>query len=240
MSSLGFVNYVTPASTQPTLINDANGPILLFSVTGTAAANNNWQQRSMIRRARISFSDFVFFDTSAMTLTRLNAPPSPYTSNYSLTGGSYFGPVTATRIGPVVFDSTATQRLFNYDFVFSGNGVEVSGSLVDGVYDLALNNAAIQAYVPLSPSPPYGSFPGLQLGGGVGSTTLTFHRLFGDVNGDRVVNAIDQNLAIYGFNAAYRSVRGQSKYQEYLDFDNDNDVDGADRTQFNRRLNLYT
>lgn len=222
-ASLGFVNYVTDGSAQPVLIDDADGPVLLYSVTPTAAANNNWQQRSMIRRLRMSFTDFVFMDNGAVTLERDG-------TSFAATGGTYAGTINANRVGPVIFDPTSTaSRYFNYEFGFTGPGVEVSGSLVDGRYTLTVEGTLVQAFVPFS----MGSYPALQLS--TDPVVMEFHRLFGDANGDEVVNNLDQPL----FNAAMRKVRGQAGYQEYFDFDTDNDVDAADQTQFNRRLNRY-
>ncbi|MFO0877987.1 MAG: autotransporter-associated beta strand repeat-containing protein [Gemmataceae bacterium] len=231
-SPLGFVNYITPSSSAPALV----GSPLLYSVTPTAAANNNWDQRSMIRRIRLSFTDFVFVDIgTALNLQR--------TGGFAATGGNYIGGITVQRNSPVVFNPLATDgRYFNYDFNFTGNGVEVSGSLVDGNYTLAINGAGIQSYVPFTPAPPYGSFPALQLTNPPASP-LAFHRLFGDFNNTATVNntplvpngPTDQTQ----FNSTYRSIRGQAKYLEYFDFDNDGDVDISDQTQFNRRMNRY-
>ncbi|MFQ3594325.1 MAG: autotransporter-associated beta strand repeat-containing protein, partial [Gemmataceae bacterium] len=224
-SGVGFVNYITPSSATPALVTDSAGSILLYSVTPTAAANNGWLQRSMIRRARISFTDFVFIQSSAFSLNRMGG-------TYDATGGTYSGAVTVNRVGPVVFDPLSpTGRYFNYDFGFSGtNGVEVSGSLVDGAYTMTLTNSGIQAYIQPPPS-----VPALQVGGGSGSTTINFHRLFGDYNNSGKTDTTDRTA----FNAAFRSTFRTSNYVEYFDFDNDGDVDGGDQNQFNRRLNLY-
>jgi autotransporter-associated beta strand protein len=222
--AVGFVNYITPASATPELVVDADGDILLYSVTPTAAANNNWLQRSMIRRARISFTDFVFIQNGALSVERISGL-------YNATGGTHNGAITTSRVGPVLFDPfSTTGRYFNYEFGFSGSGVEVSGSLVDGAYTMTLTNAGIQAYVEPPPS-----VPSLQVNGGSGSTTINFHRLFGDVDGNGVTNNADRTA----FLAAMRSTFRSANYREYFDFDNDRDVDGADQNQFNIRWNRY-
>jgi hypothetical protein len=226
----GFVNYVTNGLARPARITDADGEVLLFMTTGTAQANNSWDQRSMIRYLRISFNDFVFFGSGATQLTRNGGI-------YDATGGTFSGNVGSGRTGPVVFNpnpldsaNNPNSRYFNYDFEATGtNAREVSGSLVDGAYTFALNEARIQAFVDFN----VGDFPALQVG--TGTQSLNFHRLFGDFNGDQVTNTTDRTA----FNAAFRSTFRTTNYREYFDFDADRDVDGGDQTQFNRRLDRY-
>jgi hypothetical protein len=61
-------------------------------------------------------------------------------------------------------------------------------------------------------------------------SVTTFHRLFGDADGDRDVDALDQTA----FNLAF----GQSDAVSLasFDFNRDGDVDTADRNQFNKRF----
>ncbi|HKB01684.1 MAG TPA: Ig-like domain-containing protein, partial [Gemmataceae bacterium] len=61
-------------------------------------------------------------------------------------------------------------------------------------------------------------------------SVTTFHRLFGDVDGDRDVDATDRTA----FEAAFGQTDGLSLAT--FDFDRDGDVDAADRTQFDRRI----
>lgn len=221
-SPLGFVNYVTPPPGGPVLIIDGDGALLFYSVTPTGAKNNSWDQRSMLRRVRMSFSDFVFIEASALALTRQ--------AGFEATGGAVSPTTTVSRVGPVVFDPTGagTGRYFNYDFGFGGGNVEASGSLVDGNYTLALDETKIQASI----SSTIFSDPSLQIDP---VADQVFHRLFGDHNGDAKVTSVDQAI----FTPSYRSIRSQTKFVEYFDFDNDGDIDLADQTQFNRRLNRY-
>jgi hypothetical protein len=230
-----FVNYVTPATIQPVVVIDTYGFALFYSVNPTPGANNAWAQRSMIRRMRISFSDFVFVDMSDPNPLNRAVVVSRDGTTFNATGGTHTGPVTASLFNTFFDPTSTTGRYFNYEFGFSGPGVEVSGSLVDGKYNVTVNNTKIQAYVPFS----YGSFPGLQP---AAPLNTSFHRLFGDVDGDGKVSSSIPSVTLNdltAFNAAYRSRRGMTNYVEYLDFDNDGDNDGADQTQFYRRLNRY-
>ena len=56
------------------------------------------------------------------------------------------------------------------------------------------------------------------------SRTFSFSRLFGDTNGDGVVD----NLDYYQFRQAYGKTAGQDGYLWYLDIDGDGDVDNLD------------
>jgi hypothetical protein len=133
----------------------------------------------------------------------------------------------AVRFNPGAIDG----RYFNYDLTFSGPGVELSGSLQDGDYTLSFDASKVQSFVNLLP--PGQNVPGLQ--GGSGIQTLNFHRLFGDFDGNRVVNSIDQAE----FNQAMRSRVGMLNFREYFNFDWNSVIDTQDQTAFNRRLNRY-
>ncbi len=78
------------------------------------------------------------------------------------------------------------------------------------------------------------SFPGNSLADGVYDliamgTTYTFHRLFGDADGDGDVDGVDS----VAFNSTYRKLSTSTGYLWYFDSDNDNDVDGIDAALFN-------
>lgn len=104
-----------------------------------------------------------------------------------------------------------------YVLSFSDTSV-VGGSLPDGIYDLVVTAAAVQdAY-------------GQTLTGG--NRTFTFHRLFGDTNGDKTVNLTD-----------YRRMRitlGRSDadplFNGVLDHERNGIVNILDLTQFRRRF----
>jgi ELWxxDGT repeat protein len=94
---------------------------------------------------------------------------------------------------------------------FTGPGV-AHGSLVDGVYDLRLSAAAVQDDF------------GQAL---AGSTSFTFHRLFGDFSGNGDVSGLEQHLV-------FRAMG--SGYVDYFDFDSDGDVDRLDWKESQQRL----
>ncbi|HEX4591073.1 MAG TPA: dockerin type I domain-containing protein, partial [Gemmataceae bacterium] len=59
-------------------------------------------------------------------------------------------------------------------------------------------------------------------------------RLFGDVNGDGVVDASDLGL----LRSAYNSSAGSPVYLSYLDADGSGSIDAQDLGQFRSRFNL--
>jgi hypothetical protein len=79
------------------------------------------------------------------------------------------------------------------------------------------------------------------LGGNYVSPTDTFqgsglhlYRLFGDVSGDGVVDAIDLGQ----FRSTFNANSSQANYLAYLDADNSGAVDASDLGQFRNRFNL--
>ena len=95
-----------------------------------------------------------------------------------------------------------------------GSGV----SLTDGVYAATLDHTKV-------------SSNGVPLAADAG---LTFHRLFGDTDGNKVVNNADYLKLKRSFNAA----SGQSSYNAGFDSDGNGVVNNADYLQFKKRFGI--
>lgn len=125
-------------------------------------------------------------------------------------------PVTAPGAGPVGTKVTTTfdpiAGAFYTDITFlQGPRVETNGSLIDGNYELNVTGGGLEEDI-----------------------EVAFHRLYGDVNGDRSVNEADRDV----FLAAYRTYVGNPNYRDYLDFDLNNVINGTENFQFTRRFGL--
>jgi hypothetical protein len=110
---------------------------------------------------------------------------------------------------------------------FSGDAAQF-GSLADGSYTLTTLANQVNA-------------GGIALDGnadGTGGDNFTFgdaqglYRLFGDINGDRVVNGLDFGL----FRNAFGTQVGDAGYLSFLDFDGDGFINGFDLGQFRTRF----
>ena len=88
--------------------------------------------------------------------------------------------------------------------------------MTDGIYDLAVHAAGIAS---LS-------------GGSFADQTFTFHRLFGDVDGNKTVN----NSDYFKFNKAFNSKSGQASYNAAFDFNGDGIINNTDYFQFNKNF----
>ena len=118
-----------------------------------------------------------------------------------------------TAISPAADGSSSSWAV-----TFSGAGV-VGNSIADGVYDLTLNAAAATSdYNPAAASQP--------------AATETFDRLFGDINGNGVVNNYDYAL----FGRAFGSSVGQPAYVAAFDYNGDGTINNLDYAQFGRRF----
>ncbi|HEX8324864.1 MAG TPA: glycoside hydrolase family 2 TIM barrel-domain containing protein [Tepidisphaeraceae bacterium] len=89
-------------------------------------------------------------------------------------------------------------------------------SLGDGVYDLKVDSSKVSDLAGNALAANY---------------SLTFHRLFGDQNGDRGVDSVDS----LKFRAAQGKTSTDEGFIAYFDFNNDNMVDSIDSLQFRRR-----
>jgi hypothetical protein len=159
-------------------------------------------QRSMIRSLTVTFAQPVFFDADPFILTGRDGAGA--TVMMSL-------PENLNRDGRT------------FVVTFFGTGV-VAGSLPDGVYDLTVIASRVHAGLRPEPKP---SGPTM-----VGDYRTTFHRLFGDINGSKNVNAADFNA----FRGAFGKSAGQAGYDAGFDFDDSGTVNAADYNAFRSRF----
>jgi ELWxxDGT repeat protein len=186
-----------------TLVNDAPPP----TVGSTVIANGS-AQRSRDADLSVTFSTQVTFAgpvASAFTLTRNGGGAVNFTATASVVGG-----VTVVMLNG-----------------FTGSATEF-GSLIDGRYTLTALASQISAN-------------GQQLDGngdGLGGDDFTFgdaqglFRLFGDINGDQVVNGLDFGF----FKNAFGTQVGDPNYLSYFDFNGDGVINGFDLGQFRTRF----
>jgi hypothetical protein len=124
--------------------------------------------------------------------------------------------------GPVPIGATIVVTQADVDgkvwtITFTGAGLE-AGSLADGVYDVSIDQTQVAD-----------SFAQV----GTGTSSVMFHRLFGDSDGDRDTDALDLN--------AIRAITNKpASFLWYFDNDNDGDVDANDfaagRLRVNKKL----
>jgi subtilisin-like proprotein convertase family protein/subtilisin family serine protease len=120
-------------------------------------------------------------------------------------GGSVAATVVADNSGPAtVLTVTFTDTVVN-------------GSLVDGDYAIALDGTQIRDLAQNAMG---------------GTSTVNFHRLFGDGNGDRSVNGTDYSQ----FRFTFGSTTGDANFNAAFDANNDGSINGTDFTQFRTRF----
>ena len=129
------------------------------------------------------------------------------------------GGVIQLQVSQAVVDGHSVDTL-----TFSGGGI-IGGSLADGHYTLTIHGGLV-----------HDQFGNALDGAGtgvVGSDRVdTFFRLFGDADGDGVVDEHDRAL----FRSAFKKRAGEAGYRWYFDYDGDGVIDGRDNGQFNRRF----
>ncbi len=164
--------------------------------------NDGNLQRSMVRELVLTFDSIVTAPATAFSLTR--------------TGGGTAPTITA--------NSTTVNGRTITTLTFSGSST-TNGSLIDGRWTLTTLGASI--------TDEYGrQLDGDANGTAGGNRTDNFFRLYGDGNGDAVVNATDLTL----FRAALGSSTGSSSYRWFFDVNNDGVINAFDYTQFRANL----
>jgi hypothetical protein len=203
------VNSVTMAGgTAAVFLKPAT--VSAVSVDGGAA------QRSMVTSLAVTFSTAVTLPAnaaSAFTLTRVtDGATVAFTASASLVNG-----LTVVTLGNFTGPATLNGSLADgrYSLSILANQVTANGIGLDGNGD----GAAGDNYI--SPTDTFGG------------SGLHLYRLFGDVNGDGVVDATDLGQ----FRSTFNSNSSQANYLWYLDADNSGAVDATDLSQFRSRFN---
>jgi hypothetical protein len=173
-----------------------------------------------------------------LTQSVTSNPPPTVTSIVVNDGSAQRSRVTTLRVNfsevvsfvgapTAAFTLTGPSGAITFTAVLDGSGLfatitptsgVTSGSLNDGNYTLTVVAGQIQD----------GGGATLQAAAG---NTLNFHRLFGDANGDRVVNGADFFL----FRTAFGTSTGNPQFLAYFDFDNNGTINTTDRTEFYNR-----
>jgi hypothetical protein len=105
----------------------------------------------------------------------------------------------------------------------------MGGSLEDGHYLVTLNTDLVT-------TKPGGAGKMLQPDTPGGTVVLRrIHRLFGDVNGDGFVNALDKAA----FDRANRTRDGSSAYRDIFDYDGNRAINDKDLVAFEGRFHQY-
>lgn len=204
----GFTDYTRTiaAAARPTVASVA--------VNGGQA---NTAQRSRVTNLTVTFAGLVDLQAGAFTLTRQS-------DGASITDGG--------TAGPRIFVNTAVVNGVTVAVLtFTGTGLVEFGSLADGVWVLRVNAGKVAAAgtaVSMAAdfvTPSTGN-----------AAAGRIHRLFGDLDGDRDVDALD-NLR---FRQAFGAILGQlgPAYQAAFDFDGDGDIDALDNLRFRQRFGV--
>lgn len=227
--------FALPMAPQPAFTWTATGGTVTSSGLFTAGTTAATGYRVTATSAGLSAFSNVTVSGSSPTLTlfRVNNGAAQRSKVTSLTL-SFSAPVTLSsgaltlaRRGTNAFSGTvitspSSGAASTLILTFTGGDV-VAGSLADGIYDLTLSaNSILDAY-------------GQPLAGS--NLVQTFHRLFGDTDGNGRVDSADQAV----MNAAYAFSSASPNYIPYLDYDGNNAINNTDMLNFRRRLgtNLF-
>jgi hypothetical protein len=160
-------------------------------------------QRSLIRSFTFKFSSPVTLSAGAITLFQIQ----------NLT--------TATGVDASAALGTPTTTDGGITWVvpiLASSAFSTFGSLTDGVYQTTVHASLVT--------------DGSSQHMAADNTGLKFHRMFGDFNGDKKVNATDY----LKFSGAFGAVSPAANYLYYFDYNHDNKVNATDYLQFSPRF----
>ncbi len=193
--------YQLPAPVITNVVIDQNISAL-YNAAGQPAPGT---QRSMV-------DDVVYTFSEAVNIVSSGVDPSVFTIAVA---AGWTGTVPTLSWAPVS-GSGDTQ----WAVTFSGASV-TGGSIANGAYTITVNHPA--EITAMSDSQQL-----TLAGSGIGGATQSFYRLFGDINGDEVVNAADNlkfKQALTTYNAAF-------------DYNDDGTVNAADNLKFKNDLTV--
>jgi fibronectin type 3 domain-containing protein len=155
-------------------------------------------QRSEVRGITLKFDQAITLGAGAVTL---GAYSGNDTTGTLADGSAALGTPTTTDGG-----LTWTIPILN-STAFS----DATGSLKDGIYKLTVDPSKITG----------GTLSGTNL-------STTFHRLYGDIDGNKTVNSADY----FKFKAAFGSIAGQANFNSNFDFDANGKINSSDYFKF--------
>jgi hypothetical protein len=187
--------------------------------------NDGSAQRSEVRSITVTFSGSVTFaggNANAATAFQL-------TNLTDFTNVNLIAAVSTNLQGQTVV--TLTFAGSETDAVSARNGGVAS--LADGRYQLTILSANVTGTggAALAGGGQNGNY--VSPSDSFGGTGLHLYRLFGDVNGDGVVDSTDLGL----FRSSFNSNASLANYISYLDSDNSGAIDSTDLGQFRVRFN---
>jgi len=181
-------------------------------VTAAATVNTGDVQRSSVRSMTITFSGPVNFAGGNTVANALAAFTLARTGPGGPTGNVTFNAATSTLTTDAQGRTVVTLRFTGALTEAANTAAGADPSLIDGLYTLTLNTAAVTG-------------PG---GQAVAPLTFNTHRLFGDIDGDRDVDLDDIFPGLQG--AVFASPL--TAHQAGFDFEGDGDVDLDDLFSF--------
>jgi len=179
------------------------------TVTGTTVGDGT-AQRSLVKQVSVTFDQpAVTLQAGALHLIRNTTDATGATTGATTDISSVLGAPTSPD-GGKTWVWTFTPDAGNVN-------VQANGSLTDGVYNVTVDHTKVSS------------------AGGAMAADFTggkFHRLFGDINGNKTVNTAD-----YGqFRLSFGKLSPDPAYVAGFDFDNNGTVNTADYGQFRNRF----
>jgi hypothetical protein len=222
----GGLSYYLTASlpgtyTVTVTVNDGSGGVtvrsrdvvIVSSVTAARVASvvldDGTAQRSMIRSVTVKFDKAVTIQSGAFSVVKRGA------------GGGAVALKT-----PVITTDSSGRTIVTLTFASA-----VGNSLADGNYELRIDSTRISNSGLFLDGDGDGTAGGDYLLGS--RVTDKFYRLFGDGNGDRVVDTADTTL----FTSTYRKLKTDLGFNSAFDSDDDGDVDATDYAFMRNQLN---
>lgn len=165
-------------------------------------------QRSEVRQLTLNFSKPVTLGSGALTLDQLNSGGS------GANDGSAPSDATSALGQPTTSDGGMTWVV---PIVANTPFSDATGSLKDGIYSVTVHGAQVT------------DSANQHMGG---DQSLTFHRLFGDIDGNKTIN----NLDYLNFKKSYGSTRNDpvtgSEYNPNFDYDANGTINNLDYLHF--------
>jgi tartrate-resistant acid phosphatase type 5 len=225
-----FTNAVGSTNSNAALLT-VQAPVMVANIQ----VNDGSVQRSEVRSLTINFSGAVNFaggnGNAAAAFQLLHVQDATNIANLAAAVSTNGAGQTVVKLS----FTTAGNAAAEIDPVSALNGG--AASLADGRYQLTVLSAAV---IDANGATLDGARTGTAGSNYVspadtfGGAGLHLYRLFGDVNGDGVIDALDLGL----FRSTYNANSAQANYLAFLDADNSGAVDASDLGQFRSRYNV--